>query len=158
MNVEQLMSKNVSTCRPEESLNEAARIMWETDVGCVPVVAGDGTGQVIGIVTDRDICMAAYTKGRALYEIAVSDAMSKNIVACQPDDTIVRAGERLRQHRIRRLPVLDDAGQLLGVISLTDIAREAAKERRKKTKSVSDADVGKTLSAICEPRLPASLA
>ena len=157
MNVEQLMTKNVRTCRPEENLNEAARVMWETDVGCVPVVASDGTGHVMGIITDRDICMSAYTQGKALHEISISTAMSRNVVACQPDDTIARAEERMREHRVRRLPVLDDGGQLLGVISLTDLAREAAQERRKKTKKVSDADVGKTLSAICEPRLPASL-
>ena len=157
MKVEQLMSKEVRTVPREESLNEAARIMWETDVGCVPVVSSDGTGQLIGIITDRDICMAAYTQGRALHEIPVSATMSENVVACQPDDSIARAGERMREHRVRRLPVVDEAGQVLGLISLTDIAREAAQERRKKTKQVSDADVGKTLSAICEPRLPAPL-
>jgi CBS domain-containing protein len=158
MNVEQLMTKDVRTCRPEESLNEAARIMWEMDVGCVPVIAADGTGRVLGIVTDRDICMAAYTQGRPLFEIPVSEAMSKSVVACLPDETIAKAAERMRERHVRRLPVIDDAEQLLGLISLTDIAREAAQERRKKTKAVSDADIGKTLAAICEPRLPASLA
>jgi CBS-domain-containing membrane protein len=112
---------------------------------------------VVGIVTDRDICMAAYTQGRALHEISVSTVMTRDVVACQPADTIARVEERMRESRVRRLPVLDDGGQLLGMISLTDIAREAALERRKRTRQVSDADVGKTLSAICEPRLPASL-
>ena len=158
MKVEQLMTKSVRACRPDENLNEAARIMWETDVGCVPVVAGDETRHVVGIVTDRDICMAAYTQGRALHEIPVSTVMTRNVVACRPDDTIGRVEERMGENQTRRLPVLDDGGQLLGMISLTDIAREAALERRKKTRQVSDADVGRTLSAICEPRLPASVA
>jgi CBS domain-containing protein len=158
MNIEQLMTKEVKTCRPEQHLNEAAQIMWENDVGFVPVVEPDGSGRVMGVITDRDICMAAYTQGRPLSEIPVSTAMSTNVVACQADHTIARAEQCMREHRVRRLPVLDDAGQLQGVISLTDFAREATQERRKKTKNVSDADVGKTLSAICEPRLPASLA
>ena len=157
MNVEQLMTKEAKTVRRDETLSEAARIMWENDVGCAPVVDSDGSYRVIGIVTDRDICMAAYTQGKPLHDLPVSTAMSSAVLTCRGDDTIAHAAEIMRENHIRRLPVVDEAGQLLGVISLTDIAREAAAERRKRSKKVTDAEVGLTLSAICEPRLPATI-
>jgi CBS domain-containing protein len=151
MNVEQLMTKDVRTCKPENTLNHAARILWESDCGCIPIVSSEDE-KLIGMITDRDICMAAYTQGRTLAEIRVEAAMAPRAIACDPDASIAAAEEIMQSSRVRRLPVVDEAGQLLGLISLADIAREAARNRKSRKKEVKDAEVGQTLSAICEPR------
>ena len=152
MNVEQLMMKGTRTCCPEESLNDAAQIMWEGDCGCVPVVSGKGETKLLGVITDRDICMAAYTQGKTLGEMPVHSAMAHRVFTCSPDDTIAAAEQIMREARVRRLPVVDESGQLLGLISLADIAREAAREQESKNKRVTHSEIGETLSAICEPR------
>jgi predicted transcriptional regulator len=84
MNVSQLMSRNVETCRPEDTpLAGAARKMWERDIGCLAVI--DADGRVVGMITDRDICMAGYTQGRPQHEIQVAAAMSKELFSCTPN-------------------------------------------------------------------------
>jgi CBS domain-containing protein len=151
MKVEQIMSRNVRTCSSEDSLNTAARIMWENDCGCVPVV--DAGNHVMGMLTDRDISMAAYIQGRRLNDMSVSSAMSRDVFTCQPDDNVTAAGEVLRMHRIRRLPVVDKSGVLVGLLSLNDIACEAQHERRQKGKRLITMDeVGMTFGAVCQHR------
>ncbi len=149
MKVEQLMTKDVYTCRPSSSLSEVARIFWEADCGVAPVVADDGSGRVVGVVTDRDVCMAAYTQGRALGDLRVDQAMSHHVVGCAPSDDLETAAERMRTAQVHRLVVVDEARHLVGVLSLADLARRAAAAR-----SVSSglADVGRTLAAIAQPR------
>jgi len=154
MDVTQLMVREVQTCRPEDTLNTAARIMWEYDCGCVPVV--DASTRIVGMLTDRDICMAAYTQGRALDGISVAQVMSKDVHTCKAEDPIAFAEGIMRAHKVRRLPVADADGHLLGILSLSDIARQAAQERTRKTKkAVSAAEVADILGAICEPRAAA---
>lgn len=151
MKVRDLMSADVKSCNVHDSLNRAAQIMWDNNCGCVPVV--DVGRRVIGILTDRDICMAAYTQGTPLGTSAVGSAMATEVHSCQPDDTLAGALKLMRAHRVRRLPVVDDDGLLLGIISLNDIAREAERERAAKLKKrqVKDTDIAQTLGAICTP-------
>lgn len=153
MQVEKIMIRDVKACSADETLNRAAQLMWESDCGCVPVIAGDGDGRVIGILTDRDICMAAYTQGRTLFEIPVMSAMADKIIACRASDDIRRAETLMHDNQIRRLPVLDDRGFLVGIISINDIACEAERQRaaRRATPEVSAAEVGQTLGGICQP-------
>ena len=150
MNVSQIVKRNVATCHPDESLESTAGRMWEGDIGCLPVVSSDGT--VIGMITDRDISMAAYTQGRLLRDIPVSVAMSKEVFCCAPTDSLIQAEETMRARRVRRLPVVDGDGQLQGIVSLNDLAREAEREAGKKGRAVSAQEVSATLAAICEPR------
>lgn len=150
MRIEQLMAKQVVRCRPDETLHQAARLMWERDCGFVPVV--DGADRIVGVVTDRDACMAAYTRGQPLAEIRVGEVMSTRVRACKPGDDLAVAEEAMCEERVHRLPVVDDADQLLGVISLSDLAREAARETRSKRRRVSPAEIGKTLARIRQPR------
>ena len=152
MKVEQLMTKDVSTCVADDTLNQAARIMWERDCGFVPIVENGGTHRVAGVVTDRDACMAAYTKGLPLSEIRVGDVMSTRVRSCRPGEDVHEAEARMRSAQVHRLPVVDEADQLLGVISLADIAREAAREAGSKRKDVSALEIGETLAAIRQPR------
>jgi len=149
--VSQLMTRDAKSCSADDDLSRAAQLMWEHDCGFVPVVdvARDGRRQVIGVITDSDICMAAYTKGAAPSSIRVGDVMSRGARTCHPEDTPLRAMTTMRQHRIRRLAVVDTAGGLVGVLSLDDLVRWAACERGSDAEPIEQ--VAKTLADVCEP-------
>jgi len=149
---EQLMTKNVRTCIADDVLAIPARIMWEQDCGSVPVVSSDGSGLVVGMLTDRDICMAALMQGGKLEEILVASAMSTDLQTCQPSHTLSEAEQLMSRAQVRRLPVVDDAGQLLGLISMADIAGGSAGMRGISKKAIPKRDVADTLAAITRPR------
>jgi CBS domain-containing protein len=149
MNVSQIMSRNVETCRPEDTLSQAAGKMWDRDVGALPVVGSDG--QLCAMITDRDVCMAAYTQGKALHEIPVSVAMSRQIASCRAGDSLIQAEEIMRSRQVRRLPVLDASGNLVGLVSLNDLARESEREVGRKGRQLSGEEVAVTLAAVCGP-------
>jgi CBS-domain-containing membrane protein len=151
MKVRDLMAHEVAACRPSDSANVAAHLMWERDCGCVPGVDRDNV--VVGIVTDRDICMGAYTQGRSLHLIGVQDAMSRPVVSCEPDDDLITAEKLMRDNRVRRLPVCDADGKLMGVISLSDIALEAERERREDSgRLIRSTEVAQILGAVSQTR------
>jgi CBS domain-containing protein len=112
------------TCSAEETLDQAAKLMWESDCGAVPVVEADGS--VIGIITDRDVCMAAHTRRAALWSISIGSTMSTNVQVCSPSDSLGDALRAMAFARVRRLPVVDD-GKLVGLVSLADIIRQTSK-------------------------------
>jgi CBS domain-containing protein len=123
MKVADIMTRGVRTCFDTDPINWAAQLMWENDLGCVPVL--DGEGSLVGIITDRDICMAAYTQGRRLTEMAVGTAASKNVATVNENDTLHHAEKVMHDMQVRRLPVLDDDQQLVGMLSIGDLARRA---------------------------------
>src|SRR5580704_12306786 len=120
MNVEKLMSTDVKSCMPDHTLACAARIMWEGDCGCVPVV--DTGGRVVGMITDRDICMATYLNSRSPHDLRISDFMSQSVLSCHPHDRVTDATAAMRRAQVRRLPVTDSDGAIVGILSLTDVA------------------------------------
>src|SRR5260221_9521661 len=122
MNVEDLMTQNVALVRPEQTLGMAAQLMWDCDCGALPVVERD-SAKVVGMITDRDICMAAWSRGQAPNVIFVGEVMSREVATCHPDDTIAHAESSMRGSQVRRLPVVDGAQRLIGILSLADIAR-----------------------------------
>ena len=144
MLIKDLMSSNVQTCRSYESLNAAAHKMWEADVGAIPVL--DDKERVVGMLTDRDICMAAYTKGRPLSEIIIAESMSRSLVTCSATDTVARAEQLMRDHAIRRLPVIDGERRVVGIVSMNDLARAVTRLHRGQGELVA------TMAAICRPR------
>jgi CBS domain-containing protein len=159
MRVEQLMTRDVQTCRPGDPLSVAARIMWERDCGCVPVVEpDDGAARVVGMITDRDICMAAYTQGRPLADIKVESAMARSVRSCRFTDSIATALRILEENQLHRLPVLDQHDHLVGLLSLADAAREAAHERGRTAREVTEVQIGEAVEAISAPRSPREVA
>lgn len=118
--VREVMTRQVVTCRESDSLSRAAQAMWDADCGSLPVVGEQD--KVVGMITDRDICMAAYTRGKPLAELAVSGTMSSNPVTCRPTDTLPAVMELMAERQIRRVPVVDDEGRLAGIVSLADLA------------------------------------
>ncbi|HEX5419215.1 MAG TPA: CBS domain-containing protein [Gammaproteobacteria bacterium] len=151
MRVEELMSRQVYWCRPESTLDKAAQLMWDHDVGAIPVCSGDGTTRVIGIITDRDIAMCALFRGRPLHEIQVSEGMTQNLRKARPADSASAVEQEMRNAQIRRLPVIDDNEALIGIVSLADLSRQAARSISQGTRDVSHGEVGDTLAAIVEP-------
>ncbi len=150
MNVSDLMSTAVKSCGMGDSLERAAQIMWESDCGIVPVV--DDDGRVVGMITDRDICMAAYTRGQALWQIPVPDAMARQVHGVSEDDPLEVAEGLMRRVRVRRVPVLDGGGRLKGILSMNDLARQAHRSGRK-SNGLSGDSIAQTLAAICEPHV-----
>ncbi len=151
MKVRDLMVTDVKSCHEFNTLNTAAQLMWDNDIGCIPVL--DKDERVIGILTDRDICMATYTQGVSLTGALVTSAMSKQVFSCTPDNDLAFAEKLMREKQVRRLPVIDAQGRLAGIISLNDIAREAERETElKRPREVSDSEITRVLASVCAPR------
>jgi CBS domain-containing protein len=125
--------------------------MWTQDCGCLPVIETDGIGRVIGMITDRDICMSALFQGRPLHDLSVSEAMSKTLRTCRPSDSLATAERLMQEAQIRRLPVVADEGSLVGLLSLGDLAREALREQCSPIKELTGDEIGTTLASICAP-------
>ncbi len=147
--VSELMTENVQCVRSNELLNVAAKIMWERDCGIVPVL-DQASERVLGVITDRDICMAAWSRDCPPSALLVSSAMSRDLHYCSPADDIHSAEALMRSRQVRRLPVLDSAKRLVGILSLADIARDARASRR--VADTRPAEVALTLSEICQPQ------
>jgi len=151
MKIKDLMTTDVKRCAEYSSLNTAAQMMWDHDIGCVPVV--DKEEHVIGMLTDRDISMSAYIQGVSLTGALATSAMSKEVFSCRPEDDVATAEKVMRDKQIHRLPVVDVQGRLVGLISLNDIVREAAKEvEMKKVRQVTDAEITQAMASLCAPR------
>lgn len=123
MKVKDLMTTDVKRCSPDTNLAAAAKIMWEGDCGAVPVT--DEHGHVVGVITDRDICIAAATRPRTEGEIPVRDVISAAAYTCAPGDDVRAALETMKARKVRRLPVVDQGGRLVGIVSIHDIAEQA---------------------------------
>jgi CBS domain-containing protein len=144
-----LMTGNPVTCGPHETLAQAVVRMWDLDIGWLPVV---DENRLTGVLTDRDACIAACTRGKRMDELTVASVMSQKVWSCAPQDSIQELLALMRVHQFRRLPVLDGMGHLLGVITLGDIAR--APESQGEQAGRHAADVGATLAEISAPRKP----
>lgn len=143
------MTESVVTCRVDETLERATQLMWENDIGFLPVV--DGSGRVIGVITDRDIVMAAYTRGTGLRGQLVESTMARSPITCTIHDAAIEVEHRMARHQIRRVPVVDEAGKAVGVVTLSDLARASIR-----THDLSSRGPTWTLAAITQPRLGTS--
>jgi CBS domain-containing protein len=145
-----IMTTDVKTCRPGDSLQVAARLMWEGDCGCVPVV--DDEQHVVGVITDRDICMAAFTQGVPLSESRVDSAMAKEVSCIHPDDSPALAETTMQRLQVRRLPVVDRAGVLVGILSLADLAYAMESAVTFGADGMTWTALGRTLASVSRPR------
>jgi CBS domain-containing protein len=148
MRVENVMTKQLETCRAEDSLWLAAKKMWEHDIGCLPVLGADQ--RVTSVITDRDIAMAAYLRGKTLGEMKVSEAMSHRLVTVQPTDALRVAEDRMRSEQVHRIPVVDALGFLKGMVTLNDMVHHLRTSRSQE--GLEAAEVAGTLAAISSPR------
>jgi CBS domain-containing protein len=147
MKVANLMTRDVASCRTGDSLSVAAERMWTRDCGVLPVL--DGDDRVVGMVTDRDICMSTWMNGAAPQALSVATAMSRALHCCKAEDDLDAAEQLMRKNQIRRVPVIDQAGALLGILSLADIVRAAARSDGRGRAEVG-AQVASTLAKIVD--------
>src|SRR5690349_15367376 len=147
MRVRDFMTKSVVFCRPDTNLAAAAALMWDKNCGTLPVV-GDGE-KVTGMITDRDICVALGTRNKLASELRVRDVTSGHTQACHPDDEIHSALKTMREGQVRRLPVVNHAGTLEGILCLDEVVLLAQHWDGAKRPGVSYEDVVNTLRAIC---------
>jgi len=144
--VAEVMTPSPLSCRRSDSLVVAAKILWENDCGAVPVV--DDGQRVVGILTDRDCLMAAFTRGRKLEDLSVQSAMAHMVFAVRASEPSEAAARRMAEHAVRRLPVLDDHGRLCGMVSLADLAQPKA--------DLSATSLAQALAAVTAPRKQAA--
>jgi len=141
MQVQEIMTRHVSVCNPDTNAAAAAEIMWNNDIGVLPVVE-DG-GRPVGVVTDRDLFIALGTRDQRPSELRVSDVMQTGLSLCSPDDDIRTALKTMAQQQLHRLPVVDKSGTVKGILSLNDVALKAGVD------GLSKEDVAQTMQAIC---------
>ena len=155
MKVKEAMTPNAKAIWLTESLSDAAKLMWENDCGVLPIIK-DGR-KVVGLITDRDICMASAMRDRNPSGISVEEVMTGEVFAVEPDDDIDQALEVMQQHQIRRLPVLNPEGELEGILSMNDIVLHAKPPDEAAGESIDFGDVVKTYQSICHHPVPASI-
>ena len=123
MRVRELMVKNPVCCLAESSTLDAAWLMKAHNYGCLPVVRGQTTRKLVGMVTDRDLAMAVLPKGLTPGMVLVSAAMTRLPVTCGPDDTIEACAQLMRDYKVRRVPVVDEHGACIGLVSQSDLVK-----------------------------------
>ncbi len=161
MKIEDVMTRRVVAARADTELAHVARLMWDNDCGSVPVV--DAEDKVVGILTDRDVCMGANFAGRALRELRVASCMAGEVVTCRAGDAALSVAKLMGTKKVRRVPVTDPAGRLVGLVSVGDLLNAAARTSAKEKKQLQAALV-EALSSICarpsheevSPALPAA--
>jgi CBS domain-containing protein len=150
MKIAEIMTRGPRVCRETEMLDRAAQLMWEIDCGFVPIV--DAAGALVGTVTDRDVCMAAWTQARPLNQLPLSLVARRPVFTVNETDSIEAAELLMLRKQIRRLPVVGEDGRLVGVVSIADLARRIDAPVTGRGGTVSRESVAQTLAGISRPR------
>ena len=120
MKISEVMTTNVATVAPDQSVREAAAFMLSADAGSIPVVDGD---RLIGMITDRDIAVRGVAQGHGP-ETSVRDLMSEGLICVRDNDDVAEVASRMADSQVRRLPVIDSDDKLCGIVSLGDLSRQ----------------------------------
>jgi len=140
MTCEEIMTPSPACCRPDQSSVEAAELMLRQDVGLMPVVDGKSS-KLVGVITDRDIALKVVAAGRDPRATVVSQVMSSDLACCRPNESIEAVVEMMTRRQIRRVPIVDSAGAIVGIISQADLATRLANPK----------ETGQVVQAISEP-------
>ena len=133
MKAQEIMTKNPRVVTPETTVREAARLMESENVGMIPVVRSAGSKSVVGIVTDRDIAIRHVAAGHSSSDCPVSEAMSSNPKTCKTTDSVDDVMEVMGKEQVRRITIVDERGDLVGIVAQADIAREANDKKAERT-------------------------
>lgn len=147
MKVKEIMTASPNVCDLNQSLAEAAKTMWDADCGVLPVLK-DGK-EVVGLITDRDICMALAMRNCNPTAISAEQVITGDVYSVAPDDELQKAFELMQEHRVRRLPVINPEGELEGMLSMNDIVLKAKRKNNGKTPEIRYSDIVDTYKAIC---------
>ena len=142
MRVKHVMTKDPLCCVPSDSAQRAASLMREAGAGAIPVVESAEGRKLVGIVTDRDLCMQVVAEGRDASGTAVADCMTLKVVSCAASDSIQKATELMRENQIRRVTVVDQEGCLQGIVALADVVERG---------EIKPAETDATLKKVSEP-------
>jgi CBS domain-containing protein len=130
MTCEEIMTRNPKCCVPSDISVRAARMMKIEDVGSLPVCTEHESGRLVGIVTDRDLCMEVVAEGRDPNRVTVDACMTREPVTCRVDEDLETALDRMEANQIRRIPIVDRSGMLVGIIAQADIATRVNRPER----------------------------
>src|SRR5438105_7870614 len=147
MRIKHVMTKDPHCCLPSDSAAKAACIMREEHAGVVPVIESADNRRIVGVVTDRDLCMNVVAEGRDPQTTTVEECMTTRVVTCSGNDSIEKATELMRENQIRRVPVVNDACELQGIVSLGDVVERA---------TVKSTQTHETLKSVSAPTDAAS--
>jgi CBS domain-containing protein len=125
------MTQNPRVVTPDTPVQEAARLMKSEDTGVLPVVDAEGSRRLIGVITDRDIAIRVVADGMSSAQ--VRDAMSTNPKSCRPDDNVKDVLQAMSDSQVRRIPIVDDGGAVVGIVSQADVVLETDGRRVEKT-------------------------
>jgi CBS domain-containing protein len=133
MKCNEVMTKDPVCCLPGDTVDQAAQLMSDENVGPIPVVADKKTKRLLGIVTDRDLAVKVVAPARQIQSVTVEEVMSRDPVTCHADDDLQKAVDAdlqkavdaMEKHQVRRIPVVDDKDQIIGIIAQADIATRA---------------------------------
>lgn len=129
MKAREIMTKDPRTVTPDTGLQEAARLMQTEDVGILPVVEAGGRN-LLGVVTDRDIALRVVGEGRDAQSTKVSDVMSTGVRTCKENDSVDDVMDVMGREQVRRIPIVDDRGALVGIVAQADVVRDAKDDRK----------------------------
>lgn len=152
MKVKEIMTHHPRFCDLTESVAAAAKTMWDADCGALPVLKAGK--ELVGLITDRDICMAMAMRDCSPTGVSAEEVISGKVYSVTPEDDVQKALELMQEHKIRRLPVVDSEGDLQGMLSMNDIVLVAEKETGKQARVIPYADVVQTYKAICAHQRP----
>lgn len=122
MHIRDIMTPNPACCTPEDTAQSVARMMCESNVGAIPVVSDRKTQKLTGIITDRDLCCSVVARGLDPSKTPIRESMHNSPVVCHADDRVESAEHAMQKHQVRRVPVVDDQGRCIGIVSQADIA------------------------------------
>jgi CBS domain-containing protein len=141
MKVSEIMTAAPACCSREEKAQNAAHIMRELNVGVVPIVESETDDTLVGVVTDRDLCLGIVARGVDPASADIESCMSEEIVSCRADDNVEKVVALMQKHQIRRIPVVDDNNHIEGIVSLADL-----------TVRGNEQDIAETITEISEPQ------
>ncbi|MEX1186334.1 MAG: CBS domain-containing protein [Gemmatimonadaceae bacterium] len=130
MKAQDIMSADPVCVTPRTPMEEAARLMKDHNVGALPVVTEEGSRQLVGVITDRDIAIRHVAEGHSSPDCPVSEAMSENVMTCRSDTPVHDVMETMGREQVRRIPIVDERGALVGMVSQADVVLEAKDDRK----------------------------
>ena len=141
MKIREAMTPDPACCTPEDTAQRAAAMMRERNVGALPVIDSRDSGALIGIITDRDLCLSVIAEGLDPKTTRVEDCITLNPVTCRDGENLDQAERAMQEHQVRRVPVVDKSGKCIGIVSQADLALKDQPEK-----------VSKTVAAISKPQ------
>lgn len=126
----EVMTKNPTCCTVNETADRAAILMKKEDVGAIPVVDNQQSKKLVGIVTDRDLTLNVLAEGRDARNVKLESVMTRVPFTCREGDDLNEAMEAMAKHQVRRMPVVNDNGQIVGIIAQADLATRVDKPKK----------------------------